>query len=428
MKYIESNFDNYTPEGILYKRSLVHIFLKNKPIVIEAKSIHELNEKVKETKEILDKEWAKVELQNKYQKLTHERLGLLKNSLKETQLLKWKRFNIPLKIFSTDIIKYDDLCCPVGYYNCGENSQKFRVVNNDTYFSTIEPSKPKEQYFHRLWYMLFKDEKKLDSLDRRYSHKKEVYSKDLNRYKLFAQEQRKWKEKYMQTIESRRRDYYIQNPSLIGKEAYNLLEKSRFHSKPLGYSSEYFNYNTHEKKLSVEYYLPAKQNIQKFLREPNYESLQWNDVSEKEEQERIDSIFSQLILIALSEQFVADKLKLIDFIFIKTYSLEWNRGKGKYDWQEFKELELSRKGFEEDLNLKKLDPSVCIRMYEKKYKDKINNREKIKSNDKLDNRLSLLESTLESAIEDIPYNIDIEPSINTNIETLNNNGIVNLKK
>lgn len=424
MEYIERNFDNYTPEGIFYRRSLVHMFLNNKPIVIEAKSINELNEKVKETKEFLDKEWAKVKLKNKYQQLTDERLNLLKNSLKETQLLKWNEVQLPLKVFSTNIIKYNQLFYPIGYYNCGQDGEKFNIHGNNRSYFEVEPIEPEEKNFLKLWHKLFKDNKKIDDLNKEYNTDMKEYHENINRYRRLIFEQKQWTERDHETINIRLKKYYIAHPKLIEKEAYNLLEKSRFHHKQLAYKSQYYNYNINEKKLSLIYLLPEKENIKNFLIEPNYESLQWSDVSEKEEKERIDSIFHQLILIAISEQFVADKLKLIGFIFIKAYSREWNSAKGICEWQEFKELELSRKEFE-GLNLEMLDPCRCIAHYTEEYKDKINNRDKNNGNDKLNKHLS----SIKSAIEDIPYNIDIEPTVNTNIETLNNSdgGIVNFK-
>lgn len=425
MDFFVKDWDYYIDGVHYYKRGLVHRQLNNKPILLEARDLYELTEKINKAKTLLNSEWSKFELKKEYEKLTYERLNLLKKSLQETEFLKWNEVQIPLKIFSTDIIKYNQLFYPIAYYVCGKDSQKFKIINNDRYYSDRRPIQVKEKYFYKLWYTLFKDEKKLDYINQTYYNERKAYNEDLNRYRQLLDEQKKWRDEYKKTIAVRLRSYYLQNPLIIQKEVHNLLIKSNFHYRKGDYKNQYFNYSISEKKVTLVYLLPPYEDIEHFLKEPNYDALRWQDISMKEEQERMDLIFSQLILILISEQFIADKLKLIDNISIKAYSWELNPVNGNYGCKKTKELDFSRKEFEE-LNFENLEPSICVAHHVEKYKNKIKNIERSENNDKLHKRLS----SLANSIDDIPYNIDVKPSINTNIETLNNNdgGVVNFKK
>jgi len=410
-----------------YKWSLIHTKLGNKPIIIEAKDLGELYEKKNRAKKILNNEWSKVQLKKEYEKLEDKRINLLNRALTDAQSLKWENIIIPMRIFSTEIIKYDDKFKPIGYFICGKNGEKFNIINDKRHFSEREPLAPENKFIQRFLYNLFGLTEDLYKLDNEFYRENQKYIENIKRYNRFKKEEEVWDLKYQETYENRLKKYYLKNPNFIEKQSFNLLVKSSMHHsyKEL-YKNNFFRYELNSKKIIFIYFLPTDDILQEYLKEPDYDKLEWKECTQEEKKKRKELIWSQLMLLAISEQFKADKFLLIETIFLCSLAYELDTVTGNYEWKRIKDVELSRKDYDK-LNFNNLNPIHCINHYLKKEyhrQEEKNNLLEIK------NHLSNMEKNIINSVEDIPYDIDIQPSINTNIETLNNNsgGIVNLGK
>ncbi|HFU75382.1 MAG TPA: hypothetical protein ENK66_03970 [Arcobacter sp.] len=418
---------SYSIDGIkYYKYSLIHKKLGNQPIIVESKDLYEIYEKKNREKNFLNNEWIKVQLKKEYENLIYERKIFLNKALKETQPLTWDRINIPMKIFSTEIIVYDDKFKPKGYYICGENGEKFNIKNNGRYLLSTQPLAPENKFIQRFIYKFFGFTEDLYALDNEFYREKKKYIENIKRYKRFKEEEEVWLRKYQETYQNRLKNHYLKNSHLIEKQTYNILVNlSKYHSHKEWYKHEFFTYNLSNKRLEFIYLLPTNDMFKEYFKEPNYDKLEWKECTQEDKEKRREQIWNQLMLIAIYEQFRADQFFVIEIILLRSFAWELNRVTGNYKWKKIKEVELSRKDVS-GFNFDALDVNACINHYTKKY-DK---QEEKNSLLEIKNHLSNMEKNIIDSVEDIPYDIDIQPSVNTNIETFNNKdgGVVNFKK
>jgi len=413
MEFNEENLSNYMDDT--WKIALVHRKLNNQPILIEAKSSYELNIEKDKVKEFLNNEWAKVEMKHqmkqKYDEWANERENIWEIALNEAQSLTWEKRYVPYPRFSTNYIKYD---------------KKFRprvFLNTNGQESVYEPTFPEEKKMKEFFYTMIGNYEKVYSLNQEYLKEYQHYQENIRRYKRLRQEQKIWDKEYPQKANPKLRKYYLMNPLLIQEQVHKILAIStscnRYIKQP-DYNRKNFYYNVKNQKLSLRYYLPSIESLENLLKEPNYEILKWE--KSKKEEERIHLIWNQLILIAISEQFKADKLNLIDSIFILGYVKIRSSINGNIEWREVKKLELFRKKFD-TFNLNELHANDCVEYYIEEYSKQMKNKE----NKEVKEDLSAIKNTM----VDISYSLeDIESSSTTHIENLNNNdgGVVNFKK